>query len=132
MKKIFIFFILTFAILLGGCAEKRATDDFEKKMDKAVAEQNAKLKKESEAANYEKLNDDKLAKGAQVYAIGEADSLHDEDFQTFILNTSGGVYSIENHSDTRVSDGEEVKVYRTYEGKSRLELPLIQVEVIEQ
>lgn len=139
MKKLLITsaFIL---FKLAACSDegKFKTDDHVvthselEKERKLQDELKDKLKKETEAANYEKLNDGKMAKGTKVYAIGKVDSLHDDLSQTFILNTDDSVYSIENHSVTWVSIGEEVKVYGTYEGKSRLELPLLKVKVIEQ
>jgi len=122
MKKIFVLLFAT--LLLTACAEKQATDDFIKKVDKEVAEQeelDKKLKAEAEPVDFTKINNGEIKKDTKLYVIGKLKSVTDDPKQTFYIVTEekdgNGMYEVKNLSDTIVEEGAQVKVYGTYEGK---------------
>lgn len=130
MKKLLIFL---FAVLvLVGCAEKRASDDFIKKVDKEFAEQNEKLKKNAKPADFVKVNGNEIQEGTELYAEGTVKVINDEEDPEFSLNTKEGVYRVKSYDSSAVQDGDRVKVYGTYEGKTDKGIPILDGPVIEK
>jgi len=119
-------------LFLTGCAEKRATDDFVKKVDKEFAEQNNKLKKNAKPADFAKVNGNEVEEGTELYVEGNVKIINDEEDPQFDLDTKDGVYRVKSYSSSAVQEGERVKVYGTYEGKTDNGIPILDAPVIEK
>jgi colicin import membrane protein len=119
--------------LLMGCSANEPTEEATAEESGPTQEElDAQLKDEATAADFVELNSDDAETGKKVYAEGTVDVILEEGvIQSLSFSTDDGMYTLANASGTKVSEGDQVKVYGVYSGKDETGIPKIDVSIIE-
>ena len=141
MKKVLGIGIILLVMLLSACGNDEEVNTEPKEEQEPSAEQennepsqdelDEQLKEEATEADFVKVNGDEVDEGTKLYAEGETSNINDDTLQGFTLTTDGGMYTVKSFSDEDVSEGDQVKVYGTYDGKDDTSMPILNVTVIE-
>src|SRR5690625_4049844 len=127
MKKVLGIGIILMVMLLSACGNDEEVNT-ESKEDESSVEQESnepsqeeldeQLKEEATEADFVKVNGGEVEEGAKLFAEGEVSHADEEIIQQFTLTTKSGdgygMYTVKSIAD-EVSDGDQVKVYGTYD-----------------
>lgn len=151
MKK--IIFMSSLLLLLGACSSNEETSKEEQPKEEVNEEQqkpksemsqeelNELLKEEATKAEFVELNVDNPPNGKSVYVDGEVSLLTEgviSTMSTFTLtskeDSGNGFYYIDliNTTDEVVSEGDQVRVYGTVDGKDENGMPKITATIVEK